>query len=214
MREIDLLPEWYKAGKKRKVSYRRQCLVIGGLFLTMILWSFAASCSISAVEGQVEIMQNSLDSHKTIAKKYKRYEKVLVLLSERAERLEKLDTGISISAVFAELSFLATDQILITELEINSEVLKNDSDAVKAGLAKLSSPGKEQKSAMPESNIRYKTMLTGIAASAADVTEYIAKMEKSPYFCLVVPGLLQHMKDSTATKFQINCYVANYLTEK
>jgi hypothetical protein len=180
----------------------------------MVLWSFTASCLVSAVEGQVEIMQNSLDAHKTIAKKYERYEKVLVLLEERAGRLKELETGISVSAVFAELSFLASDRIMITELEINSEVLKDDLDAEKAGLTKLVSIKRDQKSAMPESNIRYKTMLTGIAASAADVTEYIAKLETSPYFCLVVPGLLQHMKDSTATKFQINCYVANYRTEK
>jgi hypothetical protein len=101
---------------------------------------------------------------------------------------------------------------MITELEIKSEVLKNDSDAVKAGLTKLGSAKNKEKSAMPDPNIRYKIMLTGIAAGAADVTEYIAKLEKSPYFCLVVPGLLQHMKDSTATKFQISCYIANYLT--
>lgn len=213
MKEIDFLPEWYKAGKKRRVSYQRQYLVIGGLFVTLILWSFAASSSISSAEAQMDIMQNSLDSHKTIGKKYERYERVLVLLDERAERLKKLDTGINISAVFAELSFLATDQIMITELEVKSEVFKDDSNATKAGLTKLGSGKNGKKTAMPEPDIRHKVMLTGIAASAADVTDYIAQLEKSSYFCLVVPELLQHMSESTTTKFQISCYVANYLTE-
>ena len=213
MKEIDFLPEWYKTGKKRRVSYQRQFLVIGGLFLTLMLWSFAASCSISAVEGQVNIMQDSLNSHITIAKKYGRYEQVLVLLNERAERLKKLDTGVNISAVFAELSFLASDQIVITELEIKSEVLTDDLNAIKAGLTKLSSGKNGKKTAMPEPGIRHKVMLTGIAASAVDVTDYIAQLEKSSYFCLVVPGLLQHMSESTTTKFQISCYIANYITE-
>jgi len=213
MKEIDFLPEWYMAGKKRRVSYQRQYLVIGGLFLIMMLWSFAASCSISAVEGQVNIMQNSLDSHTTIAKKYGRYEQALVLLNERAERLKKLDTGINISAVFAELSFLASDQIVVTELEIKSEVFKDDSNAAKAESTKLGSGKNGKETAMPEADIRYKVMLAGIAASAADVTDYIAQLEKSSYFCLVVPGLLQNMSESTTTKFEISCYIANYIAE-
>lgn len=213
MNEIDFLPEWYKTGKKRRVNYRRHCLLIGGLFVTMMAWSFAASYSISAVEARVDIMQTSLDSHTTIAAKYKYYEQVLALLNERAERLEELDEGISISGVFGELSFLATNQIMLTELEIKSEVLKGGSDARKAGLVQLGAKKDERQSAMPDPNTRYKVMLTGIAAGAADVTDFIAQLERSPYFCLVIPGLLQHMKESTATKFQISCYVANYLTE-
>jgi hypothetical protein len=136
-----------------------------------------------------------------------------LLGEERAERLERLDTVISIPAVFGELSFLATDKIVVTELEINSEVLKDDSEARKAGVTRLGSAKNQRKSAMPEPNVRFKVMLTGIAAGPADVTDYISELEKSPYFCLVVPGLLQHMKELTATKFQISCYVANYITE-
>ena len=213
MKEIDFLPEWYKAGKKRRVNYRRQYLVIGGLFVTMMTWGFAASYSISAVEGQVDIMQDSLDSHKTIAVKYAHYEQVLSLLDERADRLNKLNTGVSISGIFGELSFLATDEIMLTEMEIKSEVLKSDSDAIKAGLIQLGTTQDKRQSAMPEPNTRHKIMLTGIAAGAANVTDYISELEKSPYFCLVIPEILQHTKESTATKFQISCYVANYLTE-
>jgi hypothetical protein len=213
MNEIDFLPEWYKAGEKRRVNYRRQCLVIGGLFVTMMAWGFAASYSISVVEARVDVMQISLNSHTSIGEKYKHYERVLALLNERHDRLEKLGAGMSFSGIFGELSFLATDKIMLTELEIKSEVLQDDSDARKAGLIQLGKKKDKRQSAMPDPNTRYKVMLTGIASGAADVTDYIAQLERSPYFCLVIPGLLQHMKESTSTRFKISCYVANYITE-
>ena len=66
---------------------------------------------------------------------------------------------------------------------------------------------------MPDPDAQYKIHITGIAASSADVTGFIAQMENSSYFSFVVPGLLEHAKDSAATKFQISCYVNNYVTE-
>jgi len=209
MREIDFLPEWYKTGKRRRGSYRRQYIVIIGLFVTMIAWSFAASYTISTVEGHVAIMQKSLDAHQNIEVKFDKYNQAFSLLQERGEKLDRLDPSVEVASIFAELSYIATDNIMLTEFEIRSEIFKGAS-----GKASARSRGKgKNKMAMPDPNTRYKIHVTGIAATAADVTDFISQMEKSPYFCLVIPGLLQHMTDSVATQFQISCYVDNYVME-
>ena len=213
MKEIDFLPEWYKSGKRRRVSYRRQYLVIGGLFVTLLTWSFAASYSIRMVEGQVGIMQNSLDSHESIAAKYAQYNKVMALLEERSKRLDDLDPDVRIPAVMGELSYIASDNIMMTQIDLLSETGKKGDDGFNAAAIKISAVKGDRNAAMPGPNVRYKLTIAGVAADAASVTDLITELEQSSYFCLVVPGLLEHMKDATATRFQISCYIANYKTQ-
>ncbi len=47
MKDIDFLPEWYKSGKRREVSYRTQYMALGGVFLVMAVWSLTTTHSIS-----------------------------------------------------------------------------------------------------------------------------------------------------------------------
>ena len=145
MREIDFLPEWYKAGNKRRVSYRIQYTIIGGLFVSLMVWSFVAGISLSVVEARVDSMQNSLDSYKPIAAKYDHYGQILALLQDRADRLDKLDSGINMAELFGELSFLATDDIILTGFEIKSETLKEGfvmaQEAIDSGKAKAALAG-------------------------------------------------------------------------
>ena len=210
MKEIDFLPEWYKSGKRRRVSYRRQFLVIGGLLVTLLTWSFAASYSIRMVEGQVDIMQSSLDSHKSIAAKYDQYNRVMALLEERFKRLEDIDPDISVPAVMAELSYIASDNIMMTNIDLGSEKGMKGIEGLNPAAIRLSAPKDNKNAAMPSLNVRYKLTIDGVAADAAAVTNLITELERSSYFTLVVPGLLEHIKDATATRFQISCYIANY----
>jgi hypothetical protein len=47
MREIDFLPKWYTSGRRRQISYRTQCVALGGVFVVMMVWNFVAAHSIS-----------------------------------------------------------------------------------------------------------------------------------------------------------------------
>ena len=211
MREIDFLPEWYKSSKRRKVNYRMQYLVVGGAFAVLMTWSFVASYSNSVVKKHIEIMQKSLDSHIKIKSKYENYNRELAVLSERVDRLDKLDSGINITSILAELSYLASDDVMLTDLDLKSEVMTNENTGqMKAGLVRLSAPKSDKKTAMPDPNVRYKFTLHGVASGAAPITDLISELEKSPYFCQVIPGLLEHVKESNCTRFEISCYIANY----
>ena len=52
MKDIDFLPEWYKSGIRREVSYRTQYIAMGGIFLAMAVWSLATSHSISKARAE------------------------------------------------------------------------------------------------------------------------------------------------------------------
>ena len=190
-----------------------QFVVAAGLFAVMMTWSFAAGYSNSIVSGHVEMMQRSLDSHRNISAKYDHYNQVYSLLEERAGRLDRLDPKISITGILAELSYIATDSIMLTDLNLNSEIYKSQTDTARAAGVRLSSPQSGEKIAMPAPEVRYKLTVDGIASKASSVTDLISEMEKSDYFCLVVPGLLEHRKDDDSTRFEISCYIANYIVE-
>jgi len=214
MNEIDFLPEWYKTGKRRRVNYRRQYIVVGGLFLAMLLWGFSGSYSISLLNAQVEVMENSISGNNMIAERYQKFQDEMSVLQSKVELLEKLDPGLKISCVLGELSYLSTDKVLITKLDIKSEKMIFEGGVSKAGSVRFSSVQKAAGKSMPESDVRFRVIINGQAVTAAKVTSFISEVEDSPYFCQIVPGFMKNVKDSSETNFEISCYIANYVETK
>jgi hypothetical protein len=214
MNEIDFLPEWYKTGKRRRVNYRRQYIVVGGLFLTMLLWGFSGSYSISLLNAQVEVMENSINGNNMIAERYQKFENRMSYLQRKAELLEKLDPGMKMSWVLGELSYLSTDNMLITKLDIKSEKMIFEGGVRNAGSVRFSSVQNAADKSMPESDVRFRVIINGQAITAAEVTSFISELEDSSYFCQIVPGFMKNVKDSSETNFEISCYIANYVETK
>ena len=212
MNDIDFLPKWYTSSKQRKVNYRRQYIIIAGVFLSLVAWSMSASLSLSIVQAQVNMMHRSLKNNESIEMRYNALKTSLEKMHERADLLEKLDSGVNISSLIAELSFLAGDEITVTKLDIISETLelKNGS---KTSKGKSPSSGQNKNKAMPDDRVRFKIQIYGVASSTEDVTELIARLEQSDYLRSVIPRIMKNIKDSKATRFEITCYVANYIIE-
>jgi hypothetical protein len=212
MKEIDFLPKWYKTGKRRRVNYRRQYIVIAGVFITLIAWSFSASLSISVVQAQVGMMQKSLDNNQQIAHRYTILQGSLDKLKKKKDVLERLDTGVKISSALAELSYLVGDNVSLTVLNYSSEVFdpatSGSGSSVRLGRAVA---GKVK--AMPPENIRFRIVIKGVAENAADVTAFIKRLEQSDYLCQIIPVILQNIRGTFAAEFEINCYVANFILE-
>ena len=124
MKEIDFLPKWYKTGKRRRVNYRRPYIIIAGVFITLIAWSFSASLSISIVEAQVEMMHDSLKNNQEIARGYTDLQGTLKKFQKKKALLEKLDTGVKISSTLAEISYLVGENITLTKLSYKTEIVK------------------------------------------------------------------------------------------
>ena len=214
MNEIDFLPQWYKTSKRRRVNYRRQYIAVGGLFFAMLAWSFSGSYSVSLLSAQVKVMENSIGGNAKVAGKYQEFQNRMSALETKARLLGKLDPGLKMSWVLGELSYLVTDNMLITKLDIKSEKIKSEGSDSKGGSVRFSNARKDEDKAMPEANICFRVVIRGLATDAAEVTTFISELEDSPYFCQIVPGFMKNLKDSSETDFEISCVVANYVEKK
>ena len=214
MKEIDFLPQWYKSSKRRRVNYHRQYIVIGGLFLGMLAWNFSAGYSVSLLHAQVEVISNSISSNDKIAERYQVFQDNLTGLQQKGQLLGRLDTGVKMSWVMGELSFLVKDKVILTKLDIKGEVLKTEvSEGAVSGVS-FSSGQVKADQAMPGGDIQFKVIICGRASNAAEVTSFISRLEKSVYFNQIVPGFMKNIKDSSETDFEISCNVANYVEKK
>lgn len=210
MNEIDFLPQWYKTGKRRRVNCRRQYIVVGGLFFAMLSWSFSGSYSVSLLNAQVEVMENAISGNIIVAEKYQEFQNRMSDMQRKSELLEKLDTGLQMSWVLGELSYLSTDKMLITKLEIKSEKMHFSDVGIKPGSVRFSPGQKSADKSLPEADVRFRVIISGQAINSTEVTAFISELEESIYFCQIVPGFMKNVKDSSETDFEISCYVANY----
>ena len=113
MKEIDFIPQWYKAGRKRKVEYRRQYVVIVGLFVGLILWSFAAGYGVALSQAHVERIKERLAEKIPITAEYTQLENQRKSLEDKKQILEQLDQNANFSSILAEISFLPRRKLCI-----------------------------------------------------------------------------------------------------
>lgn len=212
MKDIDLLPKWYKVSIRRRVNYRRQYIIIAAIFTSLVLWSFSASYTISAIEAQVDCIYKSLNNNKKIEQRYNELKDSLHGIQKSVEVLTKVESGIKVSPLLAELSHLVKDGITLTSVDVNAEEFKPKDKAGRTGV-RFGGGQSNQKDSLPATNIRFKMVINGIAVNAADVTAFIASLEQSDYFRNVIVGYLQDVKKSSDTSFEVNCYINDYRIE-
>ena len=129
MKEIDFLPEWYKSGKRRQVSYRTQYIAISGVFVVMMVWSLIATRSISKARGQIAQMATQQAQAEIVSAKYAGLEDEMRVLRNKAESIEEIDSKIDVASVLAEISFLIDERIVLRKLEFIAEKFLNKQKA-------------------------------------------------------------------------------------
>ena len=176
----------------------------------MVVWNFAATYSLSAVQARQDIVQRSVDSNAAIASRYTEFESEINKLDDNKTLLNELDSGIEVSKVMAELSWVVSDKILIKDISISTEKVEIAKSKTSSSVSfKRSSSKKDQ--AIPQNDYKFKVHIVGLAENAENVAGLISSLENSQYFTNVIPGLMQNEKDSSNTSFQIDCYIANYV---
>jgi len=231
MKEIDFLPEWYKSGQRRQVSYRAQYIALGGVFVVMVVWNFIATHSISKVRAQFAQMSIKQAEAEGLSVKLAELKSELRGLQEKAESIEEIDSKIDV----AGMSFLIDEKIVLSKVAFIAEKFEDKRQAgtvVRAVRTKLS-----EKQNLPLGDVRFRVVIIGVAADASDVASLICKLEDSPYFCQVVPSFSRtdeinvtsnpSLRSETknvnsgresggktqVSKFEISCYLANYLEQ-
>jgi len=192
MKEIDFLPEWYKSGQRRQVSYRTQYIALGGVLLVMVVWNFIVTYSISKVRAQFAQMSTKQAEAEGHSAKLAELKSELRGLQEKAESIEEIDSKIDVAGVLAEMSFLIDEKIVLSKVAFIAEKFEDRRQAqlspragtvVRAVRTKLS-----EKRELPLGDVRFRVVISGVAADASHVATLICRLEDSPYFCQVVPS--------------------------
>ena len=216
MKEIDFLPLWYKDAIRRHAWYRTQYAVILCIFAAMVGWSFLTAHSISKTQAMIRQQQLSPEQ-KQMLEECVQIQSQLSELSRQAGVIKKLDSKIIVADVLAELSFLVDSRLVLTQLDIQAEGFgDNGQGGDGSGSVRVARTSSGAQTAPLVGDERFKIGLEGIACEASDAAGFICKLERSSYFCQVIPGFSRtgKMKEREVSEFGINCYVANYREAK
>ena len=119
MREIDFVPQWYRASQRRRrdLTVRVSCLCV--LTAAMVAWSVRNLAVVRAAEADLAALQEccrsqgmSLDQHAALKRR-------LGELNERRALLRTLRGGVRVEQVFAELSHLMPEAMALTAAVLN-----------------------------------------------------------------------------------------------
>ena len=216
MKEIDFLPEWYKSGKRREISYRTQYIALGGVIVVMVVWSFITSQSISTAGAQFTQMETRQTQAKDMSIKLSELKTELRALQEKAESIEEIDSKIDVADVLAEMSFLIDEKIVLGKVEFIAEKIKRkqqdklsliSSNVVRAAQKEM------RPKQVPLGDVRFRVVIGGVAADASDVAALICMLEDSPYFCQVVPSFSRTTMITAAGNSSFHSKIKNEKTE-
>jgi hypothetical protein len=222
MKEIDFLPEWYKSGQRRQLSYRTQYIALGGIFLVMLSWNLISSRSISKAAAELKKFDSEQKEAEQAMDDYKRIKSEIEKLQNKAGVLEQMDSRIDVASVLAELSYLLEQRIALSKVEFTAEKLEDKRQVQNVGIVPVGArQALKDKSGLLLGDVRFKITINGVAADGSDVAGLICRLEDSPYFCRVIPSFSRNTQIKTAegpaqeqlqvTEFEIGCLLANYV---
>ena len=223
MKEIDLLPEWYKRGKRRRSGYRTQYIVLGGIFAVIMACNFSATHSVSRAAANIAQAESSKTQADSDSQQFAMLKSKITQLRQKASQLDKLESKINVSNVLAEISFLIAEKIVLSKAEFIAEPLTDKQKKRTNGASIVRSAGGRaglSTSGRGFGRVRFKVVINGVASDASDVADLICRLEDSAYFCEVIPSFSRNRKMTAATtlgprnhqvsEFEIECYLANY----
>jgi hypothetical protein len=220
MKEIDFLPEWYKSGRRRRVSCRTQYLAVGGAFLVMVVWNCIAVRSISKARAELGRFEATQAHGGSIAGRLTEVKNDLARLRKKAQAIEQIDSRIDVASVLGELSFLIDKRIVLKKVELIGErfAKSKPNRSAPGSVLRAATKAASNKQALL-GDLRFKVVISGVAADAGDVARLICSLEDSSYFCRVIPSYSRNETLKApgidndglqVSTFEVSCYLANY----
>ena len=205
MKDIDFLPEWYKSSRRRQVNYRMQYIVLSGIFAVMMVWNFVVTHSISKAKVQLEQMATQQAQVEKASTKLEELKRDVSIFHKKEQLLEKIDSKINVSDILAEVSFLIDEKIVISKLQLISEEFLNDQNNGQTdAVVRLANYNYGKNISPPIGNVRFRVLITGVAANASEVANLICNLEESPYFFQVKPSYTRSAHIETNIKTLLN----------
>lgn len=215
MKELDFLPDWYRADRQRKVRRHRYCVLFGLVAALLAIWSFVVGRSVSSLKAEARQIEAALEESRQSIQAALEMEQDIAALGRKTTILETLTPRTTISAVLAELAYSVNEQIIFSRVLLAQEPVtdaRSSAASATRGIVRLGAAKSPEASAMPDGPQRTRMTLTGIAAGGADVARLIDRLETSVYFEQITPGFSRARKigSGDVTEFEITCTIADY----
>ena len=227
MKDIDFLPEWYKSGRRRQISYRTQYVALGGIFAVMMVWNFGAAHSVSKAMAELDQETVRQVEAEKASREFSMVKSKVTELLKRAGILKDIDSRLDMVSVLGEMSFLTDKKIVLSKLEFKGEKFPGDQTRrlgrPLGSAVRVVSGDSAGRGALPLGDARFRVLIEGVAADTSDVAELVCKLEDSPYFFEVTSSWQNRKILMTAesggekcqvSAFEISCYLANYRQEE
>ncbi len=210
MREIDFIPDWYRAGRQRRLNYRRQYMMLGGLCAVMLVGCLTLGVSISKGQSFLERTRDAKSTYETIRQRFEKTQQQVQDLVRKKDMLDVLDPQVRLAAVMAEITHLTPSDVILETLTIKAETIAPASAPAGMVLLGATSPSRDT---LAESRERFRVQLTGLARDAGQVSRLVANLTDSAYFRQISPGLIRNkiVEGRDCIEFEVACYLANYV---
>ena len=237
MREIDFLPQWYTETRRRQLNMRRQYIALVAIFVAMVTYNAIVTHSISKATISLARAEPAHAEAQSTLYELAKIRSQIAQLQTKAKFAGQTDSKINIAAVLAEMSYLINRNIVIRQVELVAEPLPTlTKDKPKeTSVVRVVDSALSAKSQRLFGDVRFKVVISGVAADSSNVAALICKLEDSPYFHQVYPSFSRNTKlqltaktadaalegDSAppvaettgevqASEFEISCFLANY----
>ena len=208
MREIDFIPDSYRTEKVKHRNYRRQYLIISGVIVVMLAWSFITGVNVSKAKAQVRNEMDFAQMGSNVVVEFSKLNSEYEKLSEIHTKIQRISNRVVLSDVVAELSYLSNCNVVFDSINIETEDFIGKSQRRGRSFVK----NINDENVYPCSQFRYRVLLNGIAKESSDVADLIKNLEESQYFDHVIPGFARNRElgSEQISEFELSCYVANY----
>ncbi len=214
MTEIDFIPQWYRAGRKRKLWYHRQYLIFSAMVVVIALGCFVAGHSLATARAELTTMRDNLSTGIQTIQRFRQLQLRWDSLNQKASMLHSVSPRTPFASVLAELSACVGPNVVLSKLSVQNVPIESKEKNTAAAGPMVRLGADENAKANPAQAIPTQTevVLQGIAADGSVVAGLIASLEESDYFRRVIPGYSKNTKirECTATEFEIRCVLADY----
>jgi Tfp pilus assembly protein PilN len=216
MNELDFLPDWYRAGRRRKQRHHRHYVLFGLIVALLAGWSFMLGRSVAGLKAQNRQIESVLKDGQQSLQSALALQSQIDRLSRQNDILAALTPRTAVSVILGELSHCVNPRIIFNRVVLNQEPIKEAQDppsASETGVIRIGGSAKQTSpSVVPTRPQQTALRLSGIAADAADAAQLIEHLENSAYFKAVAPAFsrAKTIDNKTVTEFEIVCAVADY----
>ena len=125
MKEIDFIPQWYKAGRERKQRYIRRYVLMAALFTLMLGWGFVVNGHISHVSAEVQEIQTAFEKGQIRSEQAAGLQARIAEMKEKATLLDKIESRTKMTAILGELSYLIGENVILSNLSLQNELIRD-----------------------------------------------------------------------------------------